>query len=779
VDGFRWLRLGSIFALLIGSLYVLLPTILQEDPHAALEETASEVTVTRKGSPEMQLKFSIVEGHSEDLVPAVQKRLGAAGLDIRRVQARQGRVIVTIESGEQPDRVYAEMERSPVTISLFDLAALATLPEPLPETLTEVAALDVVAALTDTEPVAGASALTTSLEWDGAKLKFDGEAPTGIVAIINEGKIKALARLGLGVEIVPLAVGFDVGSHVGNKLPGILERVDTEGGLVISSGADEDAEGSKLPEWVIGILPDTRMPLGLDLQGGIDLTLQVQLDEALLSQANRDKQYLENAAEREGIEITYTKRDVSEPVLWIESPAGAGELTSLFAKRVQGYEYLETVTEGGRTLHGFGMQSDAIDRVQTQAMDQVLDQLRKRVAETRVRDPVVVRKGGGRVSVQLPGMTDIATAVETLGTVAVLEFRLVDTEFSQEQLYRILREAEDAMPTEQFEHEPTLNDWLWRKGKLPENRIVLFEFEDTMVDGVATEEKLRPVIMKNTILLTGNDVSGANVSFNPNTQEPYVTMDFKPQGGNVFCTVTSENVGKPFAIILDSKVKSTPNIQERICNGSARITLNNDMNATQEANILATVLRTGSLNAPVDVGQVRVVGPSLGADAIRAGSIATLIGGSLVLVFMAVWYGRAGLIANFALVLNVMLMLAGLSVFGWTLTLPGIAGIALTNGMAVDANIIIYERIREELKLCQNARKAVETGFEKAAVAVIDANATTAIAGVVLFSYGNVTIQGFAVTLLIGIGTTLITALFVTRSLLEVVTRNSTARLRL
>jgi preprotein translocase subunit SecD len=207
--------------------------------------------------------------------------------------------------------------------------------------------------------------------------------------------------------------------------------------------------------------------------------------------------------------------------------------------------------------------------------------------------------------------------------------------------------------------------------------------------------------------------------------------------------------------------------------------MGNVLNATTEAQALAVVLRTGSLNAPVSVGSARVIGPTLGAEAIRAASVATLIGGLLVVAYMLLWYRVPGIIANVALFLNVLVGMAVLALFGWTLTLPGIAGIALTVGMAVDANIVIYERIREELKMGQNARKAVETGFKKAASAVLDSNITTAIAGVVLFSYGDVTIQGFAVTLLVGIASTLLTALYVSRSLMEILTRRATARLRI
>jgi preprotein translocase subunit SecD len=273
-------------------------------------------------------------------------------------------------------------------------------------------------------------------------------------------------------------------------------------------------------------------------------------------------------------------------------------------------------------------------------------------------------------------------------------------------------------------------------------------------------------------------VNNAGVSFDRNNL-PYVALEFKPKGARVFCTVTTEHEKKRFGIILDGEVKSAPVIRERICGGRASIEMGSSLDALDEAETLALVLRTGSLNAPVSVGQVRTVGASLGQDAISSGSIATAIGGTMVLIFMAFWYRKGGVMADIALVMNIFLVMATLALFGATLTLPGIAGIALTVGMAVDANIIIYERIREELQLGQHARKAVDVGFDKGLVAVVDANVTTAIAGIVLFSYGTGPLKGFAVTLLIGIVTTLITALFVNRTFMELITRSSRARLKL
>lgn len=356
----------------------------------------------------------------------------------------------------------------------------------------------------------------------------------------------------------------------------------------------------------------------------------------------------------------------------------------------------------------------------------------------------------------------------------------------------MLLAAKDALPPEQFQHDPSLNEWLWRTGRLSEDRLILWEYGSwttawdpeiregrVVLEGPAREHvRNSPYVLQEKVVLTGGDVNNAGVGFD-NNNLPYVSLEFKPQGARVFCTITTENVQKRFAIVLDGEVKSAPNIRERICGGRASIEMGGAVDPLGEAETLALVLRTGSLNAPVSVAEIRTVGASLGEDAIRAGVLATLIGSSLVILFMAFWYNVSGLLADAALIVNVFVQLATLALFGATLTLPGIAGIALTIGMAVDANIIIFERIREELALGQHARKAVEAGYEKAFSAIMDGNITTAIAGVVLFSYGTGPIKGFAVTLLVGIGTTLLTALFVSRTFLELMTRNSASRLRI
>jgi len=803
VEGSQWFRLGAIIALFLGSIYVLLPTIFQADPNRAKTE---EIRADTRVEQEFDTEFGlfIVEGDPVELAEAVKARLEADELQIDGVVVEEDRIVVRRSGAVSDEDIISRIEPGPV-VRLHPLTEVDF--EQAPESASALAANDAVQDLAGDAP--GGAALDLNVtRASGAKVTVDAPfGDAGPLLLVVDDAIRGVVLPDTPTDDAPDdtdAPQATTGTWAGlggysslsqdlavTPLPGVLSPIEsqidpaptadaTDGTDDTDAGADK-AE-SALPSWLLAILPDTRMPLGLDLQGGVDLTLQVELDEALLSQANRDLTFLEEDGEEKGLTIEKARRNRYEPIIEVRTPDGADAIQGFFGQALpEQYEYIDTTTDDEGSWHRFEMTGTRRDEIRDQAITQVLDVLRKRVAETKVRDPVVVRKGGGRISVQLPGLADTKTAVSAIGRSAVLQFKLVDPDFRIRDLQRILREAELAMVPSAYANEELLNDYLHREGMIPEDRQVLFEYaaEQDEETGDIVRQRSRAYLLVKKEILNGQDVNGAEVGTDPQTQQANVHLEFKPRGSTIFCDFTGEHVDDQFAIILDGEVQSAPSINERICGGRARITMGQQVNAQQEAKSLAVVLRTGSLNAPVSIGSVRQIGPSLGEAAIQAGSIATVAGGLVVLIFMAIWYRGPGLIANVALVLNILLVLAGLSLFGWTLTLPGIAGIALTIGMAVDANIIIYERIREEIKMGQHARKAVEAGFKKAAVAVLDANITTAIAGVVLFSYGNVTIQGFAVTLLLGIGTTLLTSLFVTRSLLEIVTRRATARLRI
>jgi len=790
------LRLGTIVALFLGSIYVLLPTILQVDPglSAQLEEVEGSRVDTASVRELRRVPLQILSGDPTELAQALKARLDAAGVGVDGVVVEGDQIIVRRRLDTPVASVHALIGPS-ATVGLATLGV--DLPSELPSTVGDLAALSELQALDGQAPrgapvgVGIASATSSSV-----RLTAPLPADTPPLALVVDGQVRGIVKLASapdpepGAEIPTVDQGRWASLGRYDSLPSDIATLPLPGVLALPSAAvaaddfaDAIEEEHWLPEWVRDLLPDTRMPLGLDLQGGIDLTLQVELSEALLSQANRDLAYLEERAKEDGIEIVGARRDRFEPILELRATnADASGLTGLISKTVRGqYDYYDSITDAEGTWHRFTLTSTRASELQTQAIQQVIDVLRRRVADTKVRDPVVVQKGGGRISVQLPGMSDSKLAVNAISKTAVLEFRLVDPDFRMSEVEKLMLRAEKALPPEVFGNDQALNEWLWDNTDFPKDRIILFQYEstrDSETGEIVKKRSYRYPLVK-AVVLTGQDVAGADVQFDPTTQQPGVSLEFKPAGASVFCDFTGQHVKDRFAIILDGHVESAPSINERICGGRARISMGTAVNASEEAKALAVVLRTGSLNAPVSIGSVRQIGPQLGRDAIKAGSIATVFGGFVVLIFMVAWYRGTGLLANVALVLNILLMLSGLSLFGWTLTLPGIAGIALTIGMAVDANIIIFERIREELKIGQNPRKAVETGFKKAAVAVLDANVTTAIAGVVLFSYGDITLQGFAVTLLMGIGTTLFTALFVTRSLLEFVTRRATARLRI
>lgn len=534
--------------------------------------------------------------------------------------------------------------------------------------------------------------------------------------------------------------------------------------------------------WYERYLPSQRINLGIDLQGGIDMTLQVMVDEAIISAVQRDISGVLEQADRSGIKLAAVRRAPGEPTLLIRGAEGVGldEVRVFMEKHFATYQYahsrdLADANGVEQQWHAFTVSDDHRAYLADQSVQQALETLRNRIDETGVKEPTIVLKGGHRINVQLPGIDDIQQAVKAIGTTAMLEFALVDEEVMKNfsAVERALVSVERDDPT-LFKDDRALSDWMVREGRIPADTMLLWEYEA----GPDGEKRTTPYVVKQQIILTGDDINDARVGMNQ-FNEPYVALEFKPKGGNVFAEVTGENVGRRFAIILDDKVRSAPYIRERIGGGRASIEMGvtDYQLAMEEAKVLSLVLRTGALPAPVTIGDIRQVGASLGEDAILAGEEATLVGFLLVVAFMLAIYRKLGLVSVVALGLNILFVLALLAAAGATLTLPGIAGMALTIGMAVDCNIIIFERIREERRLGKNDRSAVDTGFDKGLWAVLDANITTFIAGVVLYTYGTGPIKGFAVTLMVGILTTLFTGIFVSRTLTDLLTRKATSRL--
>jgi preprotein translocase subunit SecD len=803
VEGIYWFRMSAVLALFLGSVWVLLPTALRGSAEERLTQAAAGVEAPGPQSAETELALPVQEGSPSELASVLQRRLEAANVNVDKIEPAGDTVEVKVSAGTSKESVLQHARaKGLVTVHAVELVTQlpakgtppATPPAPAPwdQALQTAAAADAaywsqviptlqgltVSPSTVAWPLTVAKAEAAPggarLTWTDPAATFPPGAPFGVVAV--DGQVVGVVFAdGTLHELAPSPVAR--AALLSGPMPGSLgEPAQKSTPQASTDGKPAEPEPSKVPAWLAGILPDTAIVLGLDLQGGIDLTLQVELEEAVLGQVARDAASLKDAASREGLTVQSLRRAHTRPVLEITTDAPLADLQTFLRKYAREYTYVDS--EG--TEHHFELSDSQREGVEDQAVEQVLDTLRKRVNATGVKGGSITRKSGGRINVQLPGMSDMESAVATIGTTAVLEFRMVDDEFDDAYLEKILVAAKDALPPEQFEDDRLVNIWLWEQKRLDEDRIIVWEYEPAP-EGTppgAKDVRLRAYPLKNEIVLTGNDINDAGVGWDQN-QQPYVTLDFKPRGGQIFCDVTGQNVGKQFAVILDNRVQSAPSIREQICGGAARIEMGGSEDPTRDAQVLALVLRTGALDAPVIIASSRYVGPSLGADSIREGTIAAAVGSVLVYLFMLLWYRVAGFIADVALTINVLMLLAVLALFGAELTLTGIAGLALTVGMAVDSNIIIYERIREELKLGVHPRKAVDIGFEKALVAVVDANITTAIAGIVLYSYGDQTVKGFAVTLLIGIVTTLTTAVFVTRTIMDAMTRSSATRLQI
>jgi preprotein translocase subunit SecD len=388
-------------------------------------------------------------------------------------------------------------------------------------------------------------------------------------------------------------------------------------------------------------------------------------------------------------------------------------------------------------------------RIKDSAINQALETIRNRIDQFGVAEPVVQRQGLNQIVVQLPGVKEPKRAKDLIKETALLEFKMLDEDNQMRvDLPTRIPKDKEAEILQQFEN------------KLPEGDQILFE---RAVDKDTGREYRIPYLVKKRVMLTGDVLSDARVSIGQ-FNDPYVSITFDSRGGQEFERITGDNVKKRMAVVLDNTIYSAPVIQERISGGRAQIT---GTFTTQEANDLAIVLRAGALPAPLKIVQDLTVGPSLGQDSIDKGVRATLFAGVIVVIFMMVYYRLSGAIADFALILNLLCLMGALSALTATLTLPGIAGIVLTIGMGVDSNVLIFERIREELRNGKAVRTAIDSGYDKALLTIIDSHVTTLITGVALFLFGTGPIKGFAVTLCLGITINLFTALVGTKVIFD------------
>jgi len=485
------------------------------------------------------------------------------------------------------------------------------------------------------------------------------------------------------------------------------------------------------PDW----WPRKRINLGLDLQGGMHLVLEVDAQKAVESTMERILQELREQLWKEGIRRISTEQVKGDIlVVRVDAPQQIPEFEKLLDEEFKELRILERRSEGDTLVVRLDLPDEEKENIRKLAVSQALETIRNRIDQFGVSEPDIRRQGERRILVQLPGIKDTQRAKDLIGKTALLEFRLLDE----------TRSVEEAL-----------------KGSVPPGAEILYQVQ---TDPKTQRTFRTPYLVKKRSLLTGAYLTEARVEIDSQYNEPYVSISFDKKGARIFERITEENVKKRLAIVLDQNVYSAPVIQEKISGGQARITGNFTL---EEARDLAIVLRAGALPAPVEIIEERTVGPSLGTDSIRKGMLSMAIGGLIVILFMVVYYKVSGLIANLALTVNILLIAAGLAGFQATLTLPGIAGIILTIGMAVDANVLIFERIREELALGKTARASVEAGYERATLTILDANVTTLIAALVLFQFGTGPVKGFAVTLSLGVCSSLFTALILTRVIFD------------
>ena len=487
-----------------------------------------------------------------------------------------------------------------------------------------------------------------------------------------------------------------------------------------------EAKVKNWPAWA-----QRRLVLGLDLQGGSYLLLEVdsnyvrkeKLDQVRddVRRALREAKigYTGLTARNDAVEVRISRDTELQAALSklreLSQPLG-GLLGS------SGQRSLEVSDAGGGLIRLTVPQAAITERIR-QTIEQSIQIVERRVNQLGTVEPVIQRQGTDRILVQVPGLQDPTELKRILGKTAKMEFRMVDTAV-----------APDAAA----------------QGRVPPEDEILMSAQPPKI----------PYVIKKQVLVSGGELTDAQPGFDQRSGEPIVTFRFNSSGSRKFAQATSENVGQPFAIVLDNEVISAPVIREPITGGSGQISGNFTV---QAANELAILLRAGALPAPLTVIEERTVGPGLGQDSIEKGELAAYVGSIMVIVFMLATYRLFGLFANIAVAINVAMIFGVLSLLNATLTLPGIAGIVLTVGIAVDSNVLIYERIREEIRGGRNAISAIDAGFKRALATILDSNITTFIAAAVLFYIGTGPVRGFAVTLGIGILTTVFTAFTLTR----------------
>ncbi len=512
-----------------------------------------------------------------------------------------------------------------------------------------------------------------------------------------------------------------------------------------------------------------KLNYGLDIQGGVHLVMGVDIDGVMKESTGRLIASMKSEMAKETIAVTDVKS---------ENPQ-IGEIQILVANAADKAKVEKYITEKHGTVLQVISATDAVVTVRyfdayvleykNRVIQQAIETIRNRIDEFGVAEPSISQQGANRILIQLPGMADAEKAKQLINTTAKLDFMIVTHDVPQDKLMALIADAEKAgnysLTTLKYnEYVTKLNEDL--KGKIPEKTVVYFEKSE---NATSMEAGAMPYLLKTDTDLGGGSLDDAFVGYDQ-YGSPQVSLVFNSAGAQKFADLTGNNVGKQMAIVLDKIVKSAPSVRDRISGGNAVITLGGgrDRNKMmEESKMISTSLRAGALPASLEQLEERRIGPSLGADAIDKAKLGSYVGALIIIIFMMVYYRMMGVVASVSLALNILCVFALLSAFGATLTLPGIAGIALTVGFAVDANVLINERIKDELRHGHGIMVAVKEGYANAMSAIIDANITTGATAVVLWYFGTGPVRGFAVTLLLGIVSSMFANVFVSKVIVD------------
>jgi preprotein translocase subunit SecD len=515
--------------------------------------------------------------------------------------------------------------------------------------------------------------------------------------------------------------------------------------------------------------PATKLNYGLDIQGGLHLVLGVDVEGVVATTVVRQTQNLKTEFAKENITVkdfnTSRAKD-GQFTINVNSSEDAKKIEAFVKKNYTTTLQVVSSTDNAVEIKYF--EANLLEQKQN-VIHQAIETIRNRIDEFGVAEPSITQQGADRILVQLPGMADAERAKQLINTTAHLDFMIVSYEVAPEQLRKLIDDAEKAgsysLATLKYsEYVTRLNKDL--SSKLPAKTVVYFE---KIENAKSLEAGAQPYLLKTDTDLTGDYLDNAAVAFGQ-FGEPEVSIRFNPIGGNKFAELTAAHTGEQMAVVLDKVVKTAPKINVKIPNGQAVITLGSSTNRDaqlNEAKLIATALRAGALPASLEQLEERRVGPSLGKDALEKATMAALIGSALVILFMLIYYKAMGVVTAFGLILNVTGIIAILGSLGASLTLPGIAGIALTVGFAVDANVLINERIKEEILKGSSLKSAFAEGYHKAMSAIIDSNVIVASTGLVLLYFGTGPVRGFAVTLLVGIVTTIFANVFVSKVVVD------------